>query len=62
MYMDYLCILLSVSIGGIVSLEHVACISCTVVLVISDRYRIWGIAVVLVLEQVDFRIISGIVS
>ena len=60
--MDYLCILLSVSIGGIVSLEHVACISCTVVLVISDRYRIWGIAVVLVSEQVDFCIISGILS
>ena len=47
---------------GYSPLEHVACISCTVVLVISDRYRIWGIAVVLVLEQVDFRIISGIVS
>ena len=62
MYIDYLCILLSVSIGGIVSLEHVAFISCTILLVISDRYCICGIAVVLVSEQVDFCIISGIVS
>ena len=45
MYIDYLCILLSVSIGGIVSLEHVACIDCAIV---SDRYRLWGAAVVLV--------------
>ena len=60
--MDYLCILLSVSIGGIVSLEHVACISCTVGLVISDRCCIWWIALVLVSGQVDFCIISGILS
>ena len=47
---------------GYSPLEHVACISCTVVLVISDRYRIWGVAVGLVSEQLDFCIISGMVS